>query len=314
MPRASRFPIPATVGSVGSMPAAPRLLAAWLLGALGLGLFVRSWWPEAPLAERAGFAAALETAGRLAPARFVLVSPPQQAAALERLPASWTAGDALPQEPADARSWPELVVLSPEGAATPVGLEAATLVEHTTQGGVSVRLFRFPGGERVLYDLARALGTVHVRLEGDPPLDCDRPLTGGGHGCPGQPEWNTVEPRVLTVGGRAWSCVWAHPRTGRPLVLELGAVPLGVRLELEAALADGAVGGGAPVRLRLEVEGLTSRELVRSDAIGITRLVVPTTAGETRGVRLTITTPSDGRRHLGLRLRALSPLAKGGQP
>jgi hypothetical protein len=111
---------------------------------------------------------------------------------------------------------------------------------------------------------------------------------------------------VLKADGRDWPAVWAHPVSGRELVIDLGRRKLWDRVEVEAALHDKVTGGQrATVAIGLEVEGIGSRRLVRTDARGVVKATLPTPRGQTAPVRLRITTANDGRRHLGVNLRIL---------
>jgi hypothetical protein len=108
------------------------------------------------------------------------------------------------------------------------------------------------------------------------------------------------------VDGRDWPAVWAHPVDGRELLIDVGPRELWDRVEVEAALHDNATGGRrATVAVDLEVEGIGSRRLLRTDVRGVVRTALPTPRGQTAPVRLRITAASDGRRHLGINLRIL---------
>jgi hypothetical protein len=269
---------------------------------------VQAWShrPVTPLTRRPGFAeAAVHAAAHADAGTFVVVWPPHESAALAALPATLHAADAVPEEPARSRRWTRILVLGAAGFASPPELAAAAAEPRQRFGDVELAPFAWAAGDRVLFDLRTDLGRARVRLTGAAgDLACDAPRDGGGFGCPGRPEWNRVAPERLRVLGEDWPCVWAHPVADHVLVLDLGTVQLGDRLELEAALSDAAAStpGGAPVQLELAIPGVATKVLWRSNQAGIERLVVPT-PHVTAPVRLSVRTAYDGRRHLGVNLR-----------
>jgi hypothetical protein len=308
MPRIRLACAAVRAGSGSLLRQAPLLAALWLAGLAALGLFARSFWPIHPLGGLTGFApavAAIDANRR--PGSFVVVWPPAQASALDLLPRSWQAADAVPQEAAEHRRYVEIVVLSPAGAAMPPELAHTARLSHRLFDEVAVTTFRYAASARLLFDLRSELAHAAVWLEdASGRRACTQPEPSGGYACPGEPEWSKVTPTTITVEGRPWPGVWAHPRGDKTLVIALDHLSLGSALELEAALADEAVSGsGAPVTLRLAIGGEEERTLVRSEAPGVARLVVATLSGTQADARLAITTPNDSRRHLAVNLRLL---------
>ncbi|MBI5512027.1 MAG: hypothetical protein HY903_24985 [Deltaproteobacteria bacterium] len=291
----------------------PLTVAAWAIGVFALARSACSFWPVTALAERPGFAAArryLETA--LTPDSFVVVWPPEHAAALAALPPALTAADAVPIENDHQRRYLHILVVGPSGFATPPELADVRAEARRRFDAVEVGAWRHPSGDRVLADLRTNLSQARVSVSG-PTVNvaCDQRRPDGGWDCPGQPPWNNVSPTTLRVDGAAWPCVWAHPRAQHELAIDLGDQILGDRVELEAALADDAATtpGGAPVTLRLEVAGVGTSPLSRTNAAGVARANLPTPRGQRRNVRVVISTGSDGRRHLGVNVRVVETRA-----
>jgi hypothetical protein len=90
-------------------------------------------------------------------------------------------------------------------------------------------------------------------------------------------------------------------------ITQEGKVYVGIKPTETAALSDlaAATPGGAAVAIQLEVEGAGVTRLTRTNDRGVARAVLATNRGATGGVRMVITTPQDGRRHLGINLRVL---------
>jgi hypothetical protein len=286
---------------------APLLWSAWLVAVLSLVAQIRSLSPVEPLSETPGFVEAAEYLERQAGAgTFVVVWPPEQAAALAALPASLAAADAVPVEPFDKRRYLHILVVGPLGFSTPPELAGATLGERRRFAGVEVGSFTWAASDRVDFDLRASLADVRIYLRGrEHNVECNAARPGGGWSCPGRPPWNHVAPTHLSVEGHDWPSVWAHPVGGHELVLDLGERHLWDRIEVESALADAAASSpaGASVVLQLEVSGAGTRRLSRTNRPGIARTSLPTKRGSTAHVRLRVTTANDSRRHLGINLR-----------
>ncbi len=288
--------------------AAPRLWAVGAVALFSLVSFVHSMRPVRPLSERPGFDAAVaHLRAATAPATFVVVWPPEQAAALGALPRELRAADAVPVETASQRSVLRVLVLGPSGFDAPPELAEASAGERVRFDEVEVAPFEWAGGDRIDFDLRAGLAGATIRLEGrEHRVTCDQPRPDGGWACPGRPSWNHVAPTRLRVGGDDWPCVWSHPVTGHELIVDLGEHELWDRVELEAALHDDVTGvHGSTVVLRLEVDGAGSRRLTRTNQRGVARTVLPTVRGRRARVRVLITTANDSRRHLGVNLRIL---------
>lgn len=284
----------------------PRLWAAWSVALVALVLVLLSVRPVAPLAQRAGWNAAVEyLASSFEPADFVVVWPPEQAAALVELPPALRAADAVPVELPAARRYLRILVVGPAGFGTPPELGDAK-AERRRFDEVEVGEFVYSGHERVAFDLRSNLGqaTVELRMR-DKTIACDQRRQDGGWGCPGRPEWNRVAPASLVAGTDTWPCVWAHPVSDSELVIDLGPQTLFDRVELDAAIANSAVAtaNGAPVRLRLDVDGVGSRALLVPNRRGIVSTSLQTGSSRTARIRVVITTANDSRRHLGINLR-----------
>jgi hypothetical protein len=275
---------------------------------VSLVLVLVSLWPVEPLARRAGWGAAVERlSGSAGPADFVVVWPPEQAAALSELPPALRAADAVPVESPGRRRYPRMFVIGPAGFDTPPELGGAEASRERFDD-IEIGTFTYPRGDRVALDLrsdlAQARVELHMRAE---TITCDIRRPDGGWDCPGRPEWNHVAPTSLVAGGNDWPCVWAHPLTGSELVIDLGQQNLSDRVEIEAAMADEAVAmpNGASVKVLLEVDGAGTRRLIVPNRRGIVRASLRTDAGRRGRVRIVITTANDGRRHLGINLRLI---------
>lgn len=292
----------------------PRLWAAWIVGAVSLLLVVSSLWPVTPLAQRDGFAEAVAFVDSEAGSdAFVVVWPPTLAAALAELPAGLNASDAVPFETNDSRRHLRVILLGPAGFDTPPELDKSLLTTRRRFGDLEVATHTYEGGDRVAWDLRAELSQVRLSLSGPEwNVTCDAARADGGWYCPGRPKWNHIGPASLTVAGQAWDCVWAHPIAGHALVIELGQRTLLDRIEVEMALSDGAAAlpGGASVLAVLEVDGVGTRRLNRSNARGIARVSLPTKRGTKAAMRLTITTSNDGRRHIGVNVRLVEVRAQ----
>jgi len=294
---------------------APRLWSLWLLGGFAAALAPVQQCDSCarPLSERNGLAEAFAAVeAQYGPDSFVVIWPPHAAAALSLVPAGLRAADAVPVEHPESRRFTRLLVVGPLGFATPPELADATALPRQRFEQVEVASFTYPQDHRVLFDLRRSLEQLDVRLIGEPELRCNEVRRGGGWSCPGQPGWMHVSPTDLRVEGSPWPSVWAHPSATRTLRLDLGSQQLGDRIELQAALSDGAATtqGGAPVRLRLEVEGIGSRSLLRSNRSGVATVTMPTSPGRAV-IRLFIDTTNDARRHLGINLRIIDDRGRG---
>ncbi len=270
---------------------------------IGVALFatirtITSLVPGPSLASRPGFEEAVAALASYDPTTFVVVSPPEQTEALDRLPMHLPASDALPAKLALLTRWSSFVTLGPRGT-TLKGLGAE--LERRSFGDVELVRYDNPSGERVIFDLARDLDQVTVTLEGETSITCNLRESDGLH-CPGRPSWNRVGPAQLTVNGGAWPGTWAHPVTGHDLKIALPELQLSDTIVLEAALDDGVARNGAPVELELQAGPLV-RKYTRSAAQGVLAARFPTTPGSHAPVTLTLRTSADGQRHLAVRLR-----------
>jgi hypothetical protein len=307
--------------SVGRLPSprrAPLLWGIWLTALFALVRLACSFWPVTPLAARPGFAPAVQaleaTAG---PDTLVVVWPPEVSGVLQALPKTLTATDAVPLEPDNRRRYLQILVLGPAGFDAPPELGGARAEPRRRFEAIEIAPFVFASQGRVLFDLRASLGDAKVSVHGPQVnVDCTTRRADQGWDCPGQPPWNNVSPAVLTVEGREWPCVWAHPFAGHELVLDLGERRLGDRVELEAALSDEAATtpDGAAVQVRLDVAGVGTRSLSRSNKPGLLRDALVTPAGRTARITLTVTAPLDGRRHLGVGLRIVESAAAAPAP
>jgi len=286
---------------------APLLWAAWALALFALTRLACSFSPTTPLAALPGFQEAAQSlVDAQGPDSIVVVWPPELSAALYALPAELRATDAPPIENSAARQYTRLFVLGPVGGATPPELADATLEGRKRFDDVEIVTVTYPTTTRVLFDLRSGIADAKVTLIGPPAdVECNAPRADHGWDCPSQPPWNNVAPTVIRAGGVDWPCVWSHPIASRDLVIDLGERRLGDRVELEAALSDDAAAtpNGAPVALRLEVEGVGEKVVTRSNAPGILRESIATTRGHAAHVRLHVTTTNDGRRHFGVNVR-----------
>ncbi|MFC1610753.1 ArnT family glycosyltransferase [Myxococcota bacterium] len=243
------------------------------MGIVSLGLVVCSLWPLRPLSDLAGLDRAVAYLEKKSDAAtFVVVWPPERAEkALSTLPPSLQAADAVPVEPPNRRHYLQLLVIGPAGFDSPPELEDAEELERQRFDEVEVGSFVWAGGDRIDFDLRSHLAQTRVELRGPTHnVQCNVARPDGGWSCPGRPGWNHVRPAALQVENNDWSCVWAHPVTGHDLILDLGERDLWDRVEVEAALADPAAASpaGASVQILLEVEGVGSRRLIRTNRRG----------------------------------------------
>jgi hypothetical protein len=229
------------------------------------------------------------------PTAFVVLSPPEQTAALDRIPRAVPASDGMPPSEGARSKYSSITLITPRGGSLPLPANE----NRRTFGDVDV--VRYSSGERVLFDLGRDLAQVRVTLRGEPEIVCDTNVE-GGIGCRGRPAWNHVGPKQLRVRGKDWPGTWTHPVTGYGLELALGERPLGDALLIEAAFDDAATGHGATVDIDVRV-GDSERHFVKSTAPGVETFTAPTTRGARAQVFVTLRTADDAQRHLGMRLR-----------
>lgn len=141
-------------------------------------------------------------------------------------------------------------------------------------------------------------------------LDCSEySVAQQRYSCPGLPEWNYVGATELEVDGQRQSCLWAHPRTGSPLVIEvplakfaLGAGPL----SLGHALTDSAaaVAGGAEINIEVLADGQPVGRFVQKNQRGYTLDPLPIPApNSVHSLQIRVSCPRDGARHFCLDLR-----------
>lgn len=208
--------------------------------------------------------------------------------------------------PEDIRGSRRILLIDREDA--PMGGFASPSREVDLPGALVLRIYEPTGdGTASLYALMSAFDANTLSIErprGRVVSQCTEPRAEGGFQCPGQPEWLYVAQRSLRIDGKSRSCLWAHPTNGGAVVFTIPAQPApppgrSLSLTLGAGLADDAVTGtpdGAPVTLEIE-----------QTARGLGRVTVPNRVGwyETTAaigggapVRIVITTPRDGRRHL----------------
>jgi len=270
--------------------------------------FVCSMYPVAPLAERDGFAAAVaHIEAEHGPGTFVVVWPPEHAATLAALPGALPAADAVPNETNNKRSHLRILTLGPTGFDAPPELDAAEAGERVRFDDIEVASHLWASGDRVDFDLRADLAETAVQLHGrEHHVDCNNARADGGWACPGRPDWNHVAPTHLRVEGDDWPCVWAHPVTGHDLIFDLGERTLWDRIEVEAALHDDVTGThGSSVVVKLEVDGVGSRRITRTNNRGVAVTMLPTSRGQKARVRLFVNTGNDGRRHFGVNLRIM---------
>jgi hypothetical protein len=95
--------------------------------------------------------------------------------------------------------------------------------------------------------------------------------------------------------------IWAHPIDDGRLVIEYPRVPWTDEFVFQYGLTDWAakMDDGAEIHIRVEIEGGRSLEIRQHNERGWHEKRIPTTdlRGKTGRLRLTITTPSDERRH-----------------
>jgi len=282
--------------------------------------------PLTPLEERAGFSAANRwLLQEQRPDTLVVVWPPALSRSVHALANGLSASDAVPLEPAKARTLTRFLVLGPRGVGAPPELADASQSERRHFEALDVLVLNYPVTERVRANLRDDLRAAQVALAGPTlNLPCTEPRPDGGWGCAGQPEWNYVGPASLQVEGKNWDCVWTHPRAGHTLRIDWGEHELGDRLVLEAALSDEAARTpqGATVEIKAGWVGGQEVVLLRNNAAGITSRQLATPRGQRARVWASVSAPLDGRRHLGINLRlvdqdptiATDPRSQGGNP
>jgi hypothetical protein len=188
-----------------------------------------------------------------------------------------------------------------------LGSAAEVIAVPESKGALEVLVFEPQGPrEAVLYELVQRIRPETMRVErpaGTVTAHCTMPRPEGGFGCPGEPDWLYVAPRMLGIEGHEVSCVWAHPTTAGVIVLEIPAqapLPEGARyvLTIRAGLTDDAVrqtADGAPVRTDVVQNGESKGALVVPNRIGWQETTVGVDPGTP--IELRVTTPKDGRRH-----------------
>jgi hypothetical protein len=155
-----------------------------------------------------------------------------------------------------------------------------------------------------------------------PSACCDQPLRAGGlraadglsegigcpwsavaqrHECTGMPAWLHVGVESLPVGGKVVRCAWAHPKTGKVLVIRFERVRLLDELVVSLGLTDGAAANprGAPVIAVLRVDGV---ERARVTKVALSRGFIAqridiADAPREAHVEIELTTADDGQRH-----------------
>lgn len=275
--------------------------ASAVLAAAALLELVELWQPSPPeITARSLMAARSELLRRRQPAQAVVLSPllpPELTPSLVELGAS--------VEIPPARRAPVLWVVDVQDE--PLRLEGLEAERVVLPGPLVLRKVERPGahGPPTPFDLVRDLSSGMMRVESAPGrvvATCDVPRPGGGFSCPGVPGWVHAARVRQTVNGEGRDCVWAHPISGRLLVVELPAmaVPEGKALELTygAALSDSAV--------RQAPNGAAIEHAIRQGGRTRSRLRVPNQPGWfERTVRLepdlpiqwSISTREDGARH-----------------
>lgn len=184
------------------------------------------------------------------------------------------------------------------------GLPTPTSAERLGPGVVLKRFAPLePGAGRVVLDLVELSGVSGRIVSRRGVKPCRQPRAEGGVACAGAPEWMYIAPKLISIDGERWRCVWAHPPAQGALELELpvtGTVAAGRRLELElrSALSDEAVrltSDGAAVRTVVRQGGRELGRLVRSNRVGWAERRFVLEPGVP--VVLAVSAAKDGRRH-----------------
>ncbi|HWO94295.1 MAG TPA: hypothetical protein VNL92_05980 [Dehalococcoidia bacterium] len=214
--------------------------------------------------------------------------------------------DVLPQERwsrDDIARARRLFVVSSFDGRTPAWLSDVGREEAREDvGGIVVRRFEllFP---RALTDF-RALGPVEVSLDATP---CTR--SGERWDCTqsGRFPWRWVGPQFMQIGGRARSCIYAHPTTRARLRIAFPPATLGSRLLIGHGLSDAVAGRGASVTLGVSVAGEPISSLEHGQERGWRADSVDTSRwrGRSERVEFTVTTDNDGARHFCFTAEAL---------
>jgi hypothetical protein len=218
--------------------------------------------------------------------------------------------DVIPQEvwsEDDVARAGRLFVVATFGVQPPDWLgEAAQVEAHTNLGRIAVTRLKMRGG-RPLTDFADRVLAAAVRLQlPGRTLTCER--RGDRHDCTeGRFPWRWVGRHQMVIGGRARSCIYAHPTTGAPLEIAFAAAPLGRTLVIAHGLSDAVADRGAPVAVEVRVDGQRVGDLQHSPARGWRRTRIGTSrfAGRAALLQLVVTTPDDGARHFCLTAEAV---------
>jgi hypothetical protein len=191
--------------------------------------------------------------------------------------------------------------------------------ERRTVGPFALRRLERPApAPPVRLDFVAALDPARVRVAmGEPPSECPfhahaRVVAGGlgGHPtrparrfeCGGNPFFGAGVTVVSDQGFRPRRCIWAHPPERGELVLDYERVDLGDRIVGHGGIDWITERGrkGAPVTLRVEIDGSEIGRVVHRDGDGWARFEIPVGAHAGRPaarVRFAIGTPQYLHRH-----------------
>lgn len=190
--------------------------------------------------------------------------------------------------------------------------------ERSQAGPFLLRRLENPRPARVVYDFADHLAPATASVRGtQPPVDCPwnpkaRVMTGGlgGHPtfpasrfeCPGGPFFNVGVTVIADQDFLPRRCIWSHPLARGEIVTRFTGVPLGSVVRGHGGMywiveRDRK---GAPVQLRVRVDGDTIGTVVHRDGDGWSEFEMPLGAhagAASATVEFAVSSPNNQHRH-----------------
>ena len=232
----------------------------------------------------------------LVPKQRVLLAPPVK--------------DGLPTGP--------LLVLRAGATPGPLGLRGYPVARSARAGALVLQWLRVDGAAQssatnsIIYNKIKDLNVFFdapARRYVCAQYDAARRL----YRCPGLPEWNYVGVKEMRIADKDQPMIWAHPRTGATLNIEIPLPADAAELDFVYGLADSAASNpnGAELGVELLLGNLSLAKFVQHNARGLghQRIEVPADA-PSGTLRVLITCQDDGARHFGIDLRRVGAADK----